>query len=50
MEFVQVCTGTPVKNLAEIKIGLIEEFKNPKSEAQYITEIKEIKQYPNEFV
>ena len=50
MKFVQVPTGTPAKTLAEVRRGLIEEFRKPKSEAQYITELKEIKQYPNETV
>ena len=31
-------------------MGLIEEFRKSKSEAQYITEQKEIKQFPNETV
>ena len=48
MKFIQVPTGTPAKNLDEFKIGLIEEFRKPKSEAQYITELKEIKNFPNE--
>ena len=34
----------------EIKIGLFEEFKKPKSEAQYITELKEINKFPNEMI
>ena len=37
MKFVQVPTGNPMKTLAEVKRGLIEEFRKPKSEAQYIT-------------
>ena len=41
---------TTVKNLDEIRKGLLEEFKKPKSEAQYITELKEIKQFPNETI
>jgi hypothetical protein len=32
------------RTLAEIKKALLKEFKNPKSESQYITELKEIKQ------
>jgi hypothetical protein len=32
------------KTLAEIRQALLKEFKNPKSESQYITEMKEIKQ------
>ena len=50
MKFVQVPTGTPVNNLVEIRKGLIEEFRKLKSEAQYITELKEIKKYPNETI
>ena len=34
----------------EILKGLLQEFKKPKSEAQYIIELKEIKQFPNETV
>ena len=36
--------------LDEIQIGLFEEFKKSNSEAQYITELKEIKQFPNETI
>ena len=43
MKFVQVPTGARVKTLDEVRKGLIEEFRKPKSEAQYITELKEIK-------
>ena len=50
MKFMQVPTENPAKTLADIRNGLIEEFKKPKSESQYITELKEIKQYPNESV
>ena len=50
MKFVQVLTGTPANTLAEIRKGLIEEFKKLESEAHYITEPKQIKQYPNEIV
>ena len=50
MKFVQVPMGDPMKTLAEVTKGLIEEFRKPKSEAQYITEIKEIKQYPNKTI
>ena len=32
-----------VKTLPEVKATLIVEFKKPKSESQYITELKEIK-------
>ena len=39
-----------MKTLDEIHKGLFEEFKKPKSEAQYITELKEIKQFPNETI
>ena len=50
MKFVQVPTGTPMKTLAEVRKGLIEEFRKPKSEAQYMVELKDIKQFPNETV
>ena len=39
-----------IKTLDEIRKGLLQEFKKPKYEAQYITELKEIKQFPNEMV
>ena len=42
--------GGTAKTLDEIRIGLFEEFKKPKSEARYITELKEIKQFPNETI
>ena len=48
MRFTRVPQGGTVKTLDEICTGLFEEFKKPKSEAQYITESKEIKQLPNE--
>ena len=48
MKFIQVPMGTPTKTLDEVWKGLIEEFWIPKSEAQYITELKEIKQFLNE--
>ena len=38
------------KNLDKIQKGLFELFKEPKSEARYITDLKEIKQFPNEMV
>ena len=50
MKFIQFPQGTPMKTLDAIRMGLIEEFRKPKSEAQYITELKEIKQFPNETV
>ena len=37
-----------MKTLDEVRKGLIEEFRKQKSEAQYITELKEIKKFPNE--
>ena len=43
MRFIQVLQGTTMKTLDEIRKGLLEEFKKPKSKAQYITELKEIK-------
>ena len=39
-----------MNTLDGIQKGLLEEFKKQKSEAQYITELKEIKQFPNEMV
>ena len=39
-----------MNNLDNILKGLLEEFKKPKSEAQYIIELKEIKEFPNEMV
>ena len=39
-----------MKNFDEIRLGLFKEFKKPKFEAQYITELKEIKQFPNEMI
>ena len=50
MKFVQFPMGAQDKTLVEVRKGLIEEFIKPKSEAQYITEFNEIKQYPNEIV
>ena len=50
MKFMQVPTGHPQKSLAWIRTRLIEEFKNPKSESLYVTELKEIKQFSNESV
>jgi hypothetical protein len=38
------------RTLVEIKKVLLKEFKNPKSESQYITELKEIKQVQTESV
>ena len=50
MRFTQIPQGGTAKTLDEIRPGLFEEFKKPKSEAQYITELKEIKQFPNETI
>ena len=50
MWFIQVPQGTTTKTLDDIQKGILEEFKKPKSEAQYITQLKEIKQFPNETV
>ena len=47
---VKFTTRTPAKTLDEVRKGLIEEFKKLKSEVQYITELKEIKKYPNETI
>ena len=46
----QVPQGTTKKKLNEIREGLFEEFQKPKSEAQYIIELKEIKQFSNETI
>ena len=43
MKFTQVPMGTSANTLVEIIKGLIEEFRKPKYEVQYITELKEIK-------
>ena len=48
--FMLVPQGGTVKTLDEICKGLFEEFKKPKFEARYITELKEIKQFPNETI
>ena len=50
MRFMLVPQGGTAKILDEIRKGLFEEFKKPKSEAQYITKLKEIKNFPNETV
>ena len=50
MRFMLVPHGGTMKTLDEIHQGLFEEFKKPKSEAQYIIELKEIKQLPNETI
>ena len=44
MRFMQVPQGAAEKTLNEIREGLFEEFKKPKSKARYIKELKEIKQ------
>ena len=50
MRFMLFPQGGTTKTLDEIHEGLFEEFKKPKSEAQYITKLKEIKQFPNETI
>ena len=50
MRFMWVPQGGTMKTLDEIQMGLFKEFKKQKSEAQYITELKEIKQFPNETI
>ena len=50
MRFTRVPQGGIAKTLDKIRTGLLEEFKKSKSEAQYITELKEIKQFPNEMI
>ena len=50
MKFIQVPIGTPAKTLDEVKRGMIEELWKTKFEAQYITELREIKKFINEIV
>ena len=50
MKFMLVPRGGTMKKLDEIRKGLFEEFKKLKYEAQYITELKEIMQFPNETI
>ena len=50
MRFMQVPQETVAKKLNEIREGLFEEFKKPKYEAQYITKLKEIKQFLTETI
>ena len=50
MRFMQVPQGNATKTMNEIREGLFKEFKKPKSEAQYITELKEIKQFSNKTI
>ena len=50
MRFTWVPQGGTAKTLDEIRTGLFEEFNKSKSKAQYITELKEIKQFPNETI
>ena len=49
MKFSIVPIGFVPTTLNGIQVGLIDEFRNPKSKSHYITEIKEIKQPPIEF-
>jgi hypothetical protein len=51
--YMKLQSTTPIgqaRTLAEIRQALLKEFKKPKSESQYITELKEIKQVQNESV
>ena len=50
MRFTRVPQGGTTKTLDEIRTGLFEEFKKPNFESQYITKLKEIKQFPNETI
>ena len=50
MRFTWVPQGGTAKALDEICMGLFEEFKKMKFEAQYITELREIKKFPNEII
>ena len=47
MRFLQVPQGNTAKTMNEIQEGLFEEFKSPKSKAQYIIELKDIKEFLN---
>ena len=49
MKLFVVPVGIPEKSLDQIQSGLVDELKNPKSESQCITELKEIKQMSNEY-
>jgi hypothetical protein len=49
--YMKLQTTTPTiqaRTLVEIRQALLKEFKKPKSESQYIKELKEIKQVWNE--
>ena len=46
----QVPKVTLAKTLDEVRKGLIEEFRKPNCKVQYITELKEIKKFPNETI
>ena len=50
MKFIQFPMGTLAKKLDEVKKGLIEELWKLKSEEQYIIELKDTKQFPNETI
>ena len=50
MRFTWIPQGGTTKTLDEIQMGLFEEFNKTKSKAQYITELKEIKQFPNQTI
>ena len=46
MRFMCIPHGGTANTLDEIQTGLFEEFKKPKSEAHYITELKQINSSP----
>ena len=50
MRFTWMPQGGTTKTLDNIRTRIFEEFKKLKSEAQYITKLKEIKQFPNETI
>ena len=50
IRFTRVPQGGTTKKLDEMRIRLFEEFKKSKSKSQYITELKEIKQFPTETI
>ena len=50
MRFMLVPQGGTTKTLDDIRKRLFQELKKSKSEAQYITKLKEIKQFPIETI
>ena len=46
--YIKYITTHPIVSLKDTKGALNNEFKKPKSQAQYVTEVKEIKQVNDE--